>query len=377
MNPYILKSIDHMLGSVVSSLVKHRALRPATGDNGSILIIRPGGIGDAVLLVPTVHALGKLFPHAEITILAEQRNAAVFGLCPRVKQVLVYDGDGGLMKALEGGYDVVIDTEQWHRLSAVVARLTRAPLLIGYGTNERSRLFTHPVPYFHEDYEINSFLNLLVPLGLGQEQPPERFLEVPADGEQRGVKLLAPLAGNPFVAVFPGASRPERRWGADRFRRVTEMLAAFGMPVVVVGGNVDREQGEAIISGGLGLNLAGLTSLAETAAILNRSALLVSGDSGVLHIAVGLGVSTVSLFGPGRAMKWAPRGERHIVVTKGLPCSPCTTFGTTPPCPDNARCMKEITVDEVFNAVMVLLTATGALPASCCKKGWIEVAGSP
>ena len=61
-----------------------------------------------------------------------------------------------------------------------------------------------------------------------------------------------------------------------------------------------------------------------------------------------------------------------MVINKDLPCSPCTTFGTTPSCPVSAQCMSGITADEVVNAVTVLLTATGALPSACCKKGWIE-----
>src|SRR6185369_3732997 len=130
--------------------------------------------------------------------------------------------------------------------------------------------------------------------------------------------LLEPLAGKRFVSFFPGASIPERRWGADKFRKVAELLAAIDVPIVVVGGQEDKGQGDVIASGGLGLNLAGRTSLSETAAIIESSALLLSGDSGVLHIAVGLGKRTVSLFGPGRAKKWAPRGERHIVINKEL-----------------------------------------------------------
>ena len=87
----------------------------------------------------------------------------------------------------------------------------------------------------------------------------------------------------------------------------------------------------------MGLILAGMTSLAETAAVIQKCALLVSGDSGVLHIAAGLGVPTVSIFGPGRVEKWAPQGEHHVVVTKRLTCSPCTMFGTTPPCLKTSR----------------------------------------
>ncbi|MFH1027028.1 MAG: glycosyltransferase family 9 protein, partial [Pseudomonadota bacterium] len=121
------------------------------------------------------------------------------------------------------------------------------------------------------------------------------------------------------------------------------------------------------------LNLAGKTSLQDTAAIMDRSALLVSGDSGVLHIAAGLGKPTVSLFGPGRSEKWAPQGDRHIVINRQLPCSPCTTFGTTPSCPRDAECLRSITPDEVANAVTMLLTAEGVTPSRCCKRDWIEV----
>ena len=144
---------------------------------------------------------------------------------------------------------------------------------------------------------------------------------------------------------------------------MAEALSVFGIKIVVVGGKEDRKQGGVISGGGLALNLAGMTSLPETAAVIQKSALLLSGDSGVLHIAADLGVPTVSLFGPGRAKKWAPRGEHHVVINKELPCSPCTTFGNTPPCPNNVRCMRDITVDEVVNAVTMLLTSMGAMPS--------------
>jgi ADP-heptose:LPS heptosyltransferase len=83
--------------------------------------------------------------------------------------------------------------------------------------------------------------------------------------------------------------------------------------------------------------------------------LLVSGDSGVLHLAVGLDVPTVSLFGPGIAEKWAPRGDIHRVIDHHLACSPCTRFGTTPPCPIQARCLADIGVDEVLGKIRTLI----------------------
>lgn len=364
--------LDSVIGRLAVSMFAAPVKCTMPEKIGTILLIRPGGIGDAVLLIPVVQALKEKYPAAIITILAECRNSAVFALCADVDRVLRYDRPDELLSSIRGDYDLVIDTEQWHRLSAVVARLTRAPLLIGYATNERSRLFNCPIPYSHDDYELESFFNLAAPLGIQQRRVPQRFLEIPAIAADNASRLLADLDGTDYVVIFPGASIAERRWGADRFHRVAELLAAFGIHAVVVGGNEDRQQGEVIVAEG-GLNLAGLTSLVETAAIIDKSALLVSGDSGVLHIAVGLGKPTVSLFGPGRASKWAPRGERHVVINKGLPCSPCTTYGTTPPCPINVQCMRDITVDEVFNAITMQLTRSGALRSHCCKKDWVEV----
>lgn len=365
MNIKAMKLFDAAVGRIATSVIPAPAQRRPPFIISSILLIRPGGIGDAVLLAPAINSIKYAYPKSRITILAERRNAGVFTLVPRVDEVLCYDQSRELLHVLRGRFDVVIDTEQSHRLSAVVARIVAAPVKIGFDTNERRRMFTHPIPYSHDDYEAVSFAHLLKPLGIevGGVEMGTPFLSVPGTATEKAAGLLESLHGEPFVTLFPGASVRERRWGADRFRQVAEVLSAVGIRTVVVGGKEDRRQGEVIADGGLGLNLAGLTSLSETAAVIQKSSLLLSGDSGVLHIAVGLGVPTVSLFGPGRVKKWAPRGDRHIVINKGLPCSPCTTFGTTPSCPNDTRCMSDITIDEVVNAITEMLSRVGAMPS--------------
>jgi len=353
-NIKLMKRIDAVAGTLLAA-----ALPPArgkfTGEPRRILVIRPGGLGDALLLAPALLDLKGRFPQAELTVLAEARNAGAFQLCPAVDRVLFYHDPAQLRQAVAGRFDLVIDSEQWHRLSAVVTRLTRAPLLIGFATNNRRRLFSHQVAYSHDDYEVESFLKLLAPLGIASFPPTAPFLSVPDEAARRAAELLLPLDGRPWVALFPGASIPERRWGAERFRPVAEHLLLRGLQVVVVGGEADRSDGDFIVSRCGGLNLAGKTSLPETAAVIARSLLLLSGDSGVLHLAVGLNVPTVSLFGPGIQAKWGPRGDRHVVLNRGLSCSPCTRFGSTPPCPIGARCLSEIEVGQVVSAVLDLL----------------------
>ncbi|MDA8163417.1 MAG: glycosyltransferase family 9 protein [Desulfobacteraceae bacterium] len=306
-------------------------------------------------MAPAIIGLKKKFPEATITILAEKRNAGVFALILGVDRLLRYDVPGEFLAALRLHPDLVIDTEQYHRLSAVVARMTGAGTCIGFGPNERARLFHHAVPYSHDDYEVESFFHLLEPLGIGPSPLAPLFLSVPTQAQGRAAELLSALEDRPLVTLFPGASIPERRWGSERFAQVAARFAQRGFGIVVIGGREDAESGAAIAQAASGLSLAGRTTLAETAAILSRSALLVSGDSGVLHLAVGLGIPTVSLFGPGIAAKWAPRGPKHIIINKHLPCSPCTKFGYTPKCPRNGECLARISVEEVLAASLALL----------------------
>ncbi|QOX79025.1 glycosyltransferase family 9 protein [Trichlorobacter lovleyi] len=345
-----MKTADALLGRLITNLLPSLSTPDLPESVYSVLLIRPGGIGDAVLLAPVIRQLKVKYPNIQITILAERRNAGVFALVPSVDLLYCYDRPAEFWRAVRDKYDVVIDTEQWHRLSAVIARLIRSPIKIGFATNERRRMFTHALPYSHDEYEVSSFKRLLEPLTDVSEQTEATipFLTIPVTSKESARKLLATLGDKPFVTIFPGASIPERRWGADRFRAVAAALVQKGYGVVVVGGTVDRTDAQTIADES-GLDLAGRTSLAETAAVISRSALLISADSGLLHVAIGLGVPTVSLFGPGRALKWAPRGKLHTVINKNLSCSPCTSFGTTPPCPYNARCMQEISVSEVID----------------------------
>ena len=318
MNTLFLKKVDGLVGSALARLLPPPV--PPESDSPDIsrlLLIRPGGIGDAVLLAPAIRQLRRTYPEAIIHVLAESRNAAVFGLCPEVDGVFRYDRPKELLAALGGRYDAILDTEQWHHLSAIIARFIRSSVKIGFATNGRKKLFNHPVPYAHETYEVDSFFHLLRPLGIAPSEVKEiPFLQVTPSAGKRAGELLSEISGRPFVALFPGASIPERRWGAEKFRAVAAALSERGIASVIVGGKGDVGDGAAIAEGGKILNLAGRTSLIETAAVLEKCAVLVSGDSGILHVAVGLGRPTVSLFGPGIAAKWAPRGQEHIPLNK-------------------------------------------------------------
>ena len=352
----LLKKIDGLVGPGLSRLFPAtlKASAPLR-DINHVLFIRPGGIGDAVLLIPTVTALKDFWPQAKIDILAEKRNAGVFSLCPKVENLFCYDMPRDWLNFCFKKYDLIVDTEQWHYLSALMARVLRTHWRCGFATNSRKRLFSHGVSYSHEDYEGLSFFHLLDVLGVSRPSAVfTPFLQVPEQDQGIADEILTQVQG-PFVTLFPGASIPERRWSDEKFRQIAFFCREMAYGVVVVGGVQDRDNAQRILTGVSGLNLAGELSLAQSAAVLKRSALLVSTDSGVLHLAMGVGCKSVSLFGPGITAKWAPQGNNHSIVDLHVSCSPCTRFGTTPPCPYGAKCIQNISEEEVKNRIFSLL----------------------
>jgi ADP-heptose:LPS heptosyltransferase len=361
MNIALLKNIDRLVGRVLTVLLFPPPRKSAVQSvcTRTILIIRPGGIGDAVLLLPMLNQLSSLYPEAKTDVLAESRNAEVFEWSPAVSRVWQYDRPLDFLKLFRQRYDLIIDTEQWYRLSAVVARLLNASRLIGFATNERFRLFTDPCLYNLDEYELGMFLRLLDSLG-------ENSL-VTADFSR--LMCLPPSQyrfSNPYVVLLPGSSVAAKKWPVERFAEVARYCEKKGFEVVVVGGKAEQDTSQIIVSALInGHNFAGKVSLTESASMVSGAALLISGDSGLLHVAQLQGVPTVALFGPSNSKKWFRNDGLHVLVTADSDCAPCSLFGTIPRCHYGFQCMQDITVDMVTGAVESLLQNSGATKIDC------------
>lgn len=367
----LLKELDHVVGrAVYRAFLGRRRARAGEGVLPNpvrrILVLRPGGIGDAVLFFPLLHALRDTFPQARLDVLAERRNVGLFEANDVVDRAYAYDRNRGrdLLAAIRNGYDVAIDTEQYHFLSAVVTYLTGAPVRVGFDTQGRGGLFTHRVGYSDQTYEVYSFLNLFRALtGTERAFDPERPFFPVSDAHLAWARTLLGERTHQRVAVIsPGASMKQRLWAPERYRQLVRWLIDRGLHVVLTGGAGDVAAAQATIADvdlTRVINLAGTTSLARTAAVIALADLYVSSDTGPLHIAYGVGTPTVHLFGSGILSKWAPLGSRYRAVHKALPCSPCTRYGYTPPCPYGVECMKRIEVEDVITGVREVLGEAG------------------
>jgi len=352
----LIKLLDFCLGKLLCHILP--VFGKGSDENYSyskVLIIRPGGIGDAVLLYPAIKILRKSFKNIQVDVLAEKRNAGIFKCCKYVDNLYLYDDlkEFSLLGVLANRYDAVIDTEQWHRLSAVIGFLTRANVRIGFGTNERKKLFTKAVDYNQDDYEALSFINLVSQI-TGKKHKfnkNESFLDFEISFDHNEF-LKYRKKHSTVIGIFSGASVKERKWEVENYSLVADRLLDNNIGVVFLGGmNEIRDSSyfDRILSNRDYLNLIGETSLEETVKVISEIDLLISADSGLMHIAYGVGTKTVSLFGAGIQRKWAPPGNNNHVINRNLSCSPCTRFGYTPNCPYDVKCLKDIGVEEVFS----------------------------
>ena len=372
----LLKGVDRLIGRTVYRVFLRRHQRHARAGDGAlptpvtkILVVRPGGIGDAVLFFPLLQALRREFPQARLDVLAERRNVGLFGTNDVVHHAYAYDRGYGreLLAVLRNRYDIVIDTEQSHFLSAIITYLTGAPVRCGFDTQGRGGLFTHRVRYSDQIYEVHSFLSLFRAL-TGKEQPfdPEQpFFPIAEEHLAWARSLLGKGSAAQLAVVLPGASTPQKRWAPERYRAVVGWLIEQGLRVAIIGGATDVEAARQVIEGldpNRLINLAGNTNLPRTAAVIALADVYVSSDTGPLHIAYGVGTPTVHMFGSGILEKWAPAGSRYRAVHKALACSPCTRYGYTPPCPYGVECMKQIHVDDVIPKLIEALAERQAEP---------------
>jgi lipopolysaccharide heptosyltransferase II len=337
---------------------EHRSWPIAPEEVQRILVIRPGGLGDAVLTYPMIHALRRGYSNARTDVLVEKRNSSVYEITDVVDEIHRYDaGVFDVRRRLRNmQYDIIIDTEQYHHFSTIFANLLRPKYLCGFDTLGRRRFQTHSVPYSEETYEIDSFLGLAeAVLGSVYEFDPNRpFIDVKPAAQFWAEETVKAAGQRPVVVVAPGASGFSRIWPLARYAELVRWLTSREYYVVLVGGQdgVDAARDIATdINSETVLNLTGKTSVAQSAAVLQQSRLSVSADTGVMHLAYAVGTPTVSIFGSGLHQKWGPPGRDHRIVRKGLPCSPCIRFGRLPPCPHNIACMRELSAADVIAAI--------------------------
>ena len=332
----------------------------------NILIVKLSAVGDVIHTLPSLAALRRLYPEAHITWAVEEAAADIVRNHPDLDRVLVSRRKawqkaikrGSLREPLRGirtfiadlrdrDYDVVID---FHGLfkSAVLVLLSRGRRKIGYDSfQEMSGLFySEKIREDMSKHAVDRYLDF--PLHLGAV-PGKREFRI-ATGPENKRKVDELLAANgitgPYIAVNPVAYWETKLWAEDRFAALCDRIgASHGLPVVLTGQPDPSLERIRSLSSGEVKNLEGRTTLKDLAELYRRSLLLITTDSGPMHLAAAMGTPVVALFGPTDPRRTGPYGPGHQVVRTAIPCAPCFRKSCR-----EMTCMEGITVDAVFRA---------------------------
>jgi ADP-heptose:LPS heptosyltransferase len=343
-----------------------------------VLVTKFLGLGSVLLATPLLRRLRETWPEAKISFLTFDANAAMARRLPNVDEVIVVHTSGGLLGLLlsvprllsslrRRRFDLALDLEFYSRLSNLVTWGSGAHRRTGFFVRARWRgsLLTDPV-YFNPTLPYGeAVLALLRPLGL--EPEGEALLDGPSWTEDEELSAWSRLAtrGVPadgtLVVINPNASDlcEERRWPAERFSRLVARFrgeVAQADRFVFIGVEADRASVREVLAAvpddvaARCLDLAGRTTLLELSVLLRRSALLITNDSGPLHLAASLGVPTVSLYGPETPSLYGPVGPSHLVFYAGHWCSPCLSVynAKIAMCDGENECMRRIGLEQVI-----------------------------
>jgi len=330
--------------------------------NKKILVTFLMHLGDLILTTPFLAALRQAAPGAQITYLVDAKLAEVVKYNPNLDAIITIDkkGKDNNLKALlamsrylsEKHYDVLINLHPNERCSFIAA-MTKVPRRVG-ASHFLFRSFFQPYLKLNRSmHAADMYLDVLARLGVknlsnhGLEVYPgeEHKKKAAAFWQEKGVKTEDKVIGFNI-----GSAVITKRWAPERFALVADTLADEGYKIVFFGGTMDtaRVQEAAQLMRTKPLLATGKFSLGDLAAAMSRCSLIITNDSGPMHVAISQKVPIVAMYGPSHPDLYGPYTDQATIVTAQPPCQGCKQR-MRHTCSD-MRCMKELKVEQVLAA---------------------------
>lgn len=355
-----------------------------------ILIMLTGAHGDIVMGTPFLAALRQSYPEAHLTWIVEHTDAEAIDANPFIDEYIFWDGYYWKRMMRRGWYPlwvvralkmkrelrrrqydiyVTFKGEEWPLLAYGVG----APLSMGvfdtfrqyYGatrTSRRTRLYTHAYAYPHvPPHRVDQYLLPLRALEVPLPVAKKMYIGYTADDVSVVESFLEEhrIHGSiPLVVIAPMTTWPSRCWPSERYAQLGDALMGGQHCRVVLIGSRREEEAVANVAAQMRVQpiiASGIFSFRQMAALIARASLLVSGDTGPMHVASAVDTPFVALFGPTPVAERAPLSGRGLTLMHPVPCGPCDQERCPNTGEDFMRCMKLLTVDEVYEAASALL----------------------
>jgi len=355
------KIIDKDMGSAICYGLGLFPKKKSFKKNDKILVIKLSAIGESILALPMIKSLKDNFPNARIDILCTKQNKQVFIGQEFVNKIYNVKSAPKLFKR----YDLVFDCEPFLNLSAILSKFC-GKYVIGFGHGARARVYDDKVYYDDKKHVVSVYLDMLVKFKvskLGEKLVELKFSkrdekEIDIFLSSCGVKKSDFLVG---ICSDVGKSAKQRIWPIERVAELCDkVIEKYGAKIILLG--ADRKLHGQIISRIRNksniVNSAGRTSLAGLFYLVKNCDLVISNDTGTMHMAAAQGCRTIGLFGPNLPERFGPYGDKNkgLYAGRDLLCSPCINVhrGKIPDrCVNEEykKCMKNISVDDILKEV--------------------------
>ncbi len=348
-----------------------RNMHNDAGRCGAVLVRGVNWIGDAVMTIPALRALRRSLPAAKMSLLVKPWVSPLFDKDPDIDEIIPYSDDH---RGISGKLRLAGELRNRHFCMAILfqnafdaallAFLSGIPERIGYSRDGRRLLLTLPVEFDERAKGLHHtayYLNLIRKAGIPTQKVEAPWIFLDLEERLRARASLRELK-RPVVAINPGATYgSSKKWVPERFAEVAARVTQeIGGSVLLLGGPKETAladeifqkahtvDAESALMGASMLNLSGKTSLRELIAVIAESDILLTNDSGPMHIGYAVGTPVVAIFGSTSPEHTGPVGAADIVIRKPVVCAPC--FERT--CRRKMHeCMELITADEVFDSV--------------------------
>jgi len=337
----------------------------------NILVVRLGALGDVVHTIPAVAALRATMPDARIDWLVEARHCAMVGLVPAVDRVVTLDGRtiaawvDTIRRLRETTYDVALDFQGLMK-SAVFARASGAHRVAGFSIWHLREKSARPF-YSETDgagshsegdatvHVIQKNLHLLQVLGIRTNRVEFPLTRVPSRALDQ---IRQRLGAVPFAVVNPGAAWPNKRWAPQRFAEIATFLRDVrGLASIVLWGPGEQPLAQSIVdAAGGAAHLSPATDIPDLVEMSRAAALIVSGDTGPLHIAAAVGTPAVALYGPTDPNRNGPWDPNDVKLSRFDACD-CHYRRA---CRRADWCLDSISVAEVTAGIQQRLTSSAS-----------------
>ena len=373
--PWLTAACDRFLRHInrVGSLT---AAAPLSQIPGRLLVVKVHGMGDSVLIRAILEQLKSRFPDMDIGVLVGAGTAEIMALGSKFRVHMYSQKELNLRSTLttlfeirRSHYDAVLNFEQGSMAGTAFLAATGIPIRLGFvapGQAAKAHFLSHALQFDENRSMWQSFAALarLIDPGLAATMGAFPIRIRPEPDKWLAEWWLSHIGScQRVVAIHLGSGRGMefRRWPVERFIRLAEELQVrFGtQSIVLTGTEAERDLIQRFVHeySGHVVDASDLKTIERTIGVLKRCGLLVSNDTGIMHLGAAIGVPTVGLFGPNTPRHWAPIGPRATYVyDTAAPCSPCINnyANRTPSVCVNAeksRCMKDISVASVLTAV--------------------------